>query len=660
VGAAVYYKLRLSLTASRYVLVGSLMLAIGLLGWLVFGAGELRQGVQGWVNVPGARVELLSVVPAPASFEDVANLPEDAWRPWTQKGYASANSSEALWMRATVVNASESAWEGVWTDTSYFSDRVELWWRIDDGGWRQLTAGGTVAGADKPLWDRKAAFALTVPAKAELSLYWCVTDAYRAHVQPMWWKHVSDYIEAQAHSLVIECLCYGALVSLVLYNFVLWLRLRFADTGYYVLTAAASAALNLIANGVPSLLGWRMTSPAHETAVAAAFAIGSIFMVQFARVFLGTRTLLPRVDVWLTRWRWILVAVSGGVGVMPWMSTPGWIAVAAVGSVCTDAVCLVVSLLAWRRGANHARFFVLAFGVLGVSAMPLLASVIAGGVVPGTAFGLLAGRTMEMLLLSFAVADRFAHTQQRLVEETEQRRLLQQTYSEELAIEVSERTRELQIANSNKDRMLSVIGHDLRSPLIGLMRLADRSEGSLAEHVSQSGRTMLLMIEDLVLWARLRGSVLEKTVISAEAMVQPAVTLHQALAEQEGIVLVVVAPAELRVFSELVLTQTLVRNLLANALKFAKAWVELRADAEVGGAVRISVRNDGAPLEPEVAARFAAGADEPLTATGGLGLRLCREICSVLDTQLVAGVSADGRTEFSFMLPRATQLVVSR
>ena len=58
-------------------------------------------------------------------------------------------------------------------------------------------------------------------------------------------------------------------------------------------------------------------------------------------------------------------------------------------------------------------------------------------------------------------------------------------------------------------------------------------------------------------------------------------------------------------------------------------------------------------FSPDVAARFAAGEDEPLSATGGLGLRLCREICHALGSRLEAGTAGDGTTEFRFVLPAA-------
>ena len=202
-----------------------------------------------------------------------------------------------------------------------------------------------------------------------------------------------------------------------------------------------------------------------------------------------------------------------------------------------------------------------------------------------------------------------------------------------------ERTHELAVANADKDRMLTVVGHDLRGPLTGLMRVADGDRGEVGREVTRTVGVVLLLIEDLVLWARLREGVKHPAEHPAESLTAAAVALHRTQAELREIALAVDVPAELQVRTDLVLAQTLVRNLLANALKFAETRVELRAEVGPAGA-RFIVGNDGPPLPPEVAARFASGQNEPITATGGLGLRLCREICAALGTKLEAGAAA--------------------
>lgn len=264
---------------------------------------------------------------------------------------------------------------------------------------------------------------------------------------------------------------------------------------------------------------------------------------------------------------------------------------------------------------TQARFFVMSFGCLFAGVLPTVLAWWWQLPARDVAMqGLMTGSALEMLLLSLAVAERFAETQRELIAETNQRRLIEKTYADEL--EVRERTEELEATNADKDRMLAVIGHDLRSPLTGLMRSADRTTGDFAREAALTGRTLLLMIEDVVVWARLRAGSRAAAVYPASGLVVPAVALHRALAEHGGMELILEAPENLIVETDLVLAQTLVRNLLANALKFARTRVVLRAVADGQGGVRFTVGNDGPALSAAVAARLTAGEDEPITATG--------------------------------------------
>ncbi|MDB6175650.1 MAG: ATP-binding protein [Chthoniobacteraceae bacterium] len=188
------------------------------------------------------------------------------------------------------------------------------------------------------------------------------------------------------------------------------------------------------------------------------------------------------------------------------------------------------------------------------------------------------------------------------------------------------------------------------------MRSADAATGEFSRDVARTGRALLLMIEDLVLWARLRAGTRVAAVHAASALIAPAVALHHSLAEHGGLKLMLEIPEGMRVETDLVLAQTLVRNLLANALKFARTRVILRAEESDAG-VRFTVGNDGPPLPLEVAARLAAGEDEPMTATGGMGLRLCREICLAQGLRLEARSGVDGGTEFGFILKRIASAV---
>ena len=597
-----------------------------------------------WLTDPGARLDVAAVAARPAGD----------WKLWDGQNYLVSARGEALWLRFTVRNPSARPLRGVLQDTEIYTDRVEIWSAdrgSDPRAWPRLVSGESTPVTARPWWALAAAFAVEVPAGGETVMYLRETDYYYPQSWWRWWPRHEDYTSAQWREILVKVAGLGALAALWLYNLVLWARLRFADMGYYAGYAAGAMLFNFTECGGLALFGGVVGPPWRLGVEVWLLAISALFAIPFARRFLETERTVPRWDrvlVWFGRAWWIVVP---GALTSPWTDVDFWLGAAILGTAVTHVLLMGTALVVWRRGHASARYFVPAFGALMLCGLPAAATWSGGGDTHFMVMVLLMGWVLEMLLLSFALADRFARTQQQLVAETEQRRAIEESYRDELELEVRERTKELAVANADKDRMLTVVGHDLRGPLTGLMRVADGDKGEVAQEVTRTVGVVLLLIEDLVLWARLRAGARHPAVHPAQGLAAAAVALHRTQAELRVIALTVAVPAELHVRTDLVLAQTLVRNLLANALKFAETRVVLRAEPVAAG-VRFTIGNDGPPLPPAVAARFASGENEPITATGGLGLRLCREICAALDTQLAAGSAPEGGTEFSFTLPR--------
>lgn len=673
-----------SRTISRLPLAGLLAVVAATLAWLLFGFANDRMG---WVALPNAEatVEFLPGRGDRLTRAEVERLPADSWRRRRDdaRGPLGAVRSE-LWLRVTLRNPGPEELRGVLADSDFFADYTDAWVQEDASpgggarGWRELRSGEAIPMKEKALWGREIAFPITVPAGGERVIYLRGRDLLYTEMQPGWWPRQADFHAMQAKDLLAEGLYLGGLLALLGYNLVLWLRLRLPDIRCYVLYLGSVASFMVLARSHETTLGWALGSPWLEVWLTLMLALGAIFLTEFARVFLELKERSPRVDGLVRVVRTVLLVLGAGAFTTPWTESMMMMSLVVQGVGLTHLTLLGVGLWAWRAGVRQARFFVASFGCLFAGSLPLVVVWLWDVKLKNAAMmGLMIGSALEMLVLSLAVADRFAQAQrekaaaqQRLVEETEQRRAIEEAYADELAVEVRERTRELEEANADKDRMLTVIGHDLRGPLAGLTQSAeqltaapgtkeanaaavDRAalEGFVGD-AAKLGRQVLLLIEDLVLWARLRtGAARAPARHPVRAIVAPVVALHRTMADQRGIKLTVVVADDLRVATDLVLAQTLLRNLVANALKFARSEVLVnaeRAECE-GGGVRLTVRDDGPGLPPAVMTALAGGGG----AEAGLGLRLCAEIGRALGVELKASLVAGGGTEFEFILPAA-------
>jgi signal transduction histidine kinase len=602
-------------------------------------------------------------------FAQVKAMPDSAWRPATGRGVVPVDPAAAAWLRVTLHNPSDETQHGVFVVGDKFQDLVEAW-ILQEGGWRHERAGEKVAGREKPWWGRSNAFRLELPARGERTVYFRATDYFDTGVAVEWWRSAEALHRAQVRELLAEGLYFGGLLALLTYNLILWFRLRAADIRFYVLYLGAMTVFLGLACALPSEFGWSFGSPWLEALIVFAAAGAGVFLAQFARAFLDLKM----------RWPWahrVTRVAAGAMGLLmlgglttPWTSYGFWMCLTAIGSVAVHVLLLLIAIRSWRAGVRQARFFVLSFGCLFLGAAPLILNWLyfhSGLLRDAGIRSTMTGSALEMLLLSLAIADRFvqaqrerAAAQQQLIEEAERRRTIQEAYADELEVEVRERTRELEAITADKDRIIMVLGHDLRGPLTGLTQsaeqlAADPAAGGrqhFAEDAAATGRGLLLLIEDLVLWARLRGSGKQVTTCGISALIAPAVAVHRGTAKRGDIALVVNAPDSLRVETDLVPAQTLVRNLLDNAVKHARHRVEVAAMLEAG-AVRLSVRDDGPGLPAEVAA-WLVDENAAASANGrGLGLRLCSEISRAMGLHLESRPAPGGGAEFSIKLKAA-------
>ncbi len=658
-------------------LTGLLLVTAAALGGLLFGLSGDHRGRQSVAEATGSRLHVLDGSGAGLTFAEVSARGEQSWRPRDLATPVTAPAGETVWLRLWLRNPTAQEQRGVLENSVHFLDRVDAWLENGLGEWQHERSGEWAEAPEKSVWGRGTAFAVEVPAKGERVLFLRLEDQAGVWWRANWWPAQRDFFAAQVRDLVAESCYLGILLALLFYNAVLWVRVRFPATGFYLLYLGTFILFALVARSNLALIGVALGSPWMEGVGAAAMMVSAAALAEFSRRTLELARRAPRADRWV-RGLAIALGVMSAIAVV--VPAAGWTKLFvyfALASAVTHLVMLGVAITAWRAGSWQARYLVLAFGCLITGLLP--AAAVWMPAVSLEAAGRLAmtGSALEMLLLSLAMSERFARTereklaaQQNAVAEAERRSQIQESYADELEHEVRERTRELAAANADKDRMMAVLGHDLRSPLTAITGMAEmltrdasasaEAKSSFVAEAGHLGRQVLLLIEDLVLWARLRAGTTQRAEHSLTALLTPAVELHRAAAERRGVCLgVAELAAELRVNTDLVLAQTLVRNLVSNALRYARTRVLIEASASVGG-VRLTVTDDGPGLPATVAARLVAEESQADWEGQGLGLRLCAEISRALGAGLRAEPVADGGTVFEFVLEAAKDASVSR
>ena len=204
---------------------------------------------------------------------------------------------------------------------------------------------------------------------------------------------------------------------------------------------------------------------------------------------------------------------------------------------------------------------------------------------------------------------------------------------------------QLELLNQEKTKLFSIISHDLRSPftsLLGLTEFMAKAGDKLkpeqfidyAGKINESGKRIFRLLENLLEWAQLQmGSITpEPGPQDLGGLAQEAVDLLTPVGAEKQVSIVNDMPA-LRAFADRPTLNTVIRNLVNNAVKFTPSGGTVRIEArEDGGYLQITVRDTGVGIPPErIAGLFRIGTNITTPGTKGekgtgLGLALCRQL----------------------------------
>jgi len=243
----------------------------------------------------------------------------------------------------------------------------------------------------------------------------------------------------------------------------------------------------------------------------------------------------------------------------------------------------------------------------------------------------------------------------------------------ELLLKESER--KLLQLNTDKDRFISILSHDLRNPfnnLLGLsevliedIRKLDIDEiETLANHINTAARKTFNLLEDILSWVRAQqGKIPYKAqILSFADICKNILETLNPTANAKNITINYSLPDGITVFADNDMLKTILRNLVSNAIKFTNNGGSINITAEqTQSDVIISVSDNGIGIEPDSLSKLF-DISEVLTTKGtagetgtGLGLLLCKEFVEKHGGKIWVESEVGKGSEFKFTLPNSVE-----
>ncbi|MDO6604489.1 PAS domain-containing sensor histidine kinase [Arenibacter palladensis] len=246
--------------------------------------------------------------------------------------------------------------------------------------------------------------------------------------------------------------------------------------------------------------------------------------------------------------------------------------------------------------------------------------------------------------------------------------------TERIEAEEDLRESELQLRelNATKDKLFSIIAHDLRSPFNNILVLSDILNAQLKESenfdakeylglIHSTSKNTLVLLENLLDWAKSQSGQIsfKNEKINISTVVHEILELSISIAQTKGISIKVNVTEEAEINSDKKILKTIIRNLMSNAIKYSRPGDKITISAvEEEDLVKIVISDSGVGMDDDTLENlFSITTNTPLPGTlnekgSGFGLVLCKEFIEKLGGKIWVESEKGKGSDFIFTIPR--------
>lgn len=249
---------------------------------------------------------------------------------------------------------------------------------------------------------------------------------------------------------------------------------------------------------------------------------------------------------------------------------------------------------------------------------------------------------------------------------------IQKKFTKDLQIKqeaLIKREAELSDSNKTKDKLFSVIAHDLRGPInsvYSLMNLyfeesiSKKDFDNILPKAKQEIHGVSELLKNLLLWGKLqmKEAVINPENINILKKVANNITLLSPLAEKKSITIKNAIVADIFSFSDRNYIDIVFRNLITNAIKFTNVNGEISIKAiDKGNEIQIEVEDNGIGMDVATQKKlFEKNNHNSTFGTNnekgtGLGLSLCKEMVESNGGKIWASSTKNKGTTIFFTVP---------
>jgi len=564
----------------------------------------------------------------------------------TRGAFNKGMSTSAFWFVQPLHNPSASHDINRLLEISYPPlDNVDVY-VISSNGTREVMQAGDSKPFDvRPKQDSSYLFPIHFAANEKKLVLIRVQSEGSVRVPIKLWDPI-HYEEKNRQYLLIMGIYFGIMLLMFIYNFCIFISIKDVSYLFYVCYIASHTILQSTLTGFGAEFIWPSLPWFNNQFLIVSILLTEVFALIFTANVLSTKTTTPYGHKIIQAFIALAIISLLASIALPYATS---LKVVLILGMSMSLFGIFIGTRLALQGYQTAKFFILAWFSFLLGA--LIYGATTAGLLPATMFttnALILGSTLEVVILSWTLADRLSRMQRDKTKMEKTAKLALQQVNDAL-IE----------SHQIKDKFLATISHELRTPMNGIISSIDHlknetdivAQAPFIHSADRSASHMMLLIDSVLSYTELSSneSVVERHPFQLRKVTHFLDEYFTPLCQDKHLTFMVDINEDvpsLVLGDQRKLTQVLV-SLIDNAIKFTECgYVRLaidldsldKANKKIKLTFKIEDTGIGIPkaLGSEIFERFSQADNSFHRGHGGLGigLAIAKQTADLLDAEL--------------------------
>jgi signal transduction histidine kinase len=483
------------------------------------------------------------------------------------------DTKKVYWVKFSINNENSDDIEWLFEGYVYRTQEFSFYFQKDNR-WVRLKQGYTEPSSNKYINHKNFVFPLHIDFGETKTYYMRLYHPVESTIQIPVIKSSPFFTSYSLTEYILLGMFYGCITIMIIYNLLLFCFLKEKSHLYYVLYIFFGGLFFVSHDGIGNQYLWNGLENISFYMPHISIALQVLFLYLYVREFIKINEVSSVLNgLFFTyaafRILILLIGFSGytSIFVLHYADVPSFL------------FTFVASILAYKNGQKHSKFFIIAFSFVLLGFMVYLMRM--QNIIPTNNFTFYFNyitTLIEMLMLSLALGDKFSGIKKNESIQTELNKILEQSVSER-TLEIQEQKKVIEEKVKDLDTLIYRASHDIKGPLksiLGLTNLGihdlDNAKDYL-QHIETSVKKLDNVINNLININRINSTELYYEKIEITELIDDCRQMLNLDRDEEAFKIITEVQETSEFYSNQQIVYSAIQNIIENAYKYRKTYI---------------------------------------------------------------------------------------